>query len=93
MCVKGKRHATLLERETQTQFRYPAQNNLNVHMLRTLFSLTISPFSSSCEAGGGGGRLAPPAPERGGCTWEAAVISMTVHKSEKKNRKQDDDKG
>ena len=83
MCVKGKRHAALLEREIQT----------HVHMLRTMFSFTISPFSSSCEAGGGGGRLAPPAPERGGCPWEAAVISMTVHMSEKKNRKQDDDRG
>ena len=71
----------LLEREIQT----------HVLMLRTLFSLMASPFSSSCEAGGGGRRLAPPAPEKDGRTWEAAVISMTVHMSEEKNHKQDAD--
>ena len=65
----------LLEREIQA----------HVLMLRALFSLMATPLSSSCEAGGGGRRLAPPAPEKDGCTWEAAVISMTVHMSEEKD--------
>ena len=94
MCVKGTRRAKLLERETQTKFRYFTQNNLDVHMRGTSFSLTriaISPCSRSCEAGGDGGRLAPPAPEKGGCTWEAVVIFVMVHESDEKNRKQDYD--
>ena len=71
----------LLEREIQA----------HVLMLRALFSLMATPLSSSCEAGGGGRRLAPPAPKKDGCTWEAAVISMTVHIREEKNHKQDAD--
>ena len=70
----------LLEREIQA----------HVLMMRALFSLMATPLSSSCEAGGGGRRLAPPAPRRDGCTWKAAVISMTVHIREE-NHKQDAD--
>ena len=60
----------------------------HVLMMRALFSLMATPLSSSCEAGGGGRRLAPPAPRRDGCTWRAAVISMMVHIGED-NHKQD----
>ena len=60
----------------------------HVLMMRALFSLMATALSTSCEAGGGGRRLAPPAPRRGGCTWRAAVISMMVHISED-NHKQD----
>ena len=50
----------------------------HVLMMRALFSLVATALSTSCEAGGGGRRLAPPAPRRGRCTWRAAVISMMV---------------
>ena len=96
MCAKGTRCAKLLERETQTKFRCFTQNNLDVHMRATSFSLTriaisLSPYGCSCEAGGDGGCLAPPAPEKGGCTWEAIASFVMVHVSDEKNRKQDYD--
>ena len=59
----------------------------HVLMMRALFSLMATALSTSCEAGDGGRRQAPPAPRRVGCTWRAAVISMMVHISEDNHEK------
>ena len=90
MCAKGKGRAKLLERETHTKFRYFTQDDMGVHMRAASFSLRrfaigLSPCGCSCEAGSDGGRLAPPAPEKGGCTSEAIALLVTVHVSDEKN--------
>ena len=58
----------------------------HVLMMRALFSLVATALSTSCEAGSGGRRQAPPAPRRGRCTWRAAVISMMERIGEDKHK-------
>ena len=58
----------------------------HVLMVHAWFSIVASALSTSCEAGSGGHRLAPPAPRRSRRTWRAAVISKMERMGEDKHK-------
>ena len=55
-------------------------------MVHACFSFVAIALSTSCEAGGGGHRLAPPAPRRSRRTWRAAVVSKMERMGEDKHK-------
>ena len=94
MCAKGKGHAKLQKKETHTYISRLTQENMDVRIGAASFYLChaaagLSETGSSCEAENEGGRLAAPAQERGGSTWEAHVLRVLVRVSAVKGCKQD----